>query len=163
MAETEIPTWRKPIDAIISSRSGAAVLRRIAHHLDRPLLRMTRGRFANTFGMPTLLLTTTGRKSGERRGAPLLYFPCGEDLAIIGTHWGSTRHPAWYHNLTAKPEATVLRDGEEFEVVARAAMPEEREQVWAAAARIYGGYAKYRTRVGDREIPIMILSRVESG
>ncbi len=154
-----IPLWRRPIDAFASSRPGSALLRWLGRRLDVPLLRATRGRFGLTFGLPVLLLTTTGRRSGEPRHAPVLYQRHGDALAVIGSHYGHPRHPAWVHNLRAKPEATVLLGGEEFAVSVREATGEERDELWASAVAMYGGYAKYAERVGDRVIPIYLLER----
>jgi deazaflavin-dependent oxidoreductase (nitroreductase family) len=156
---SSIPAWRRPIDAVAGSALGAAFLRRFAPLLDRPLLKLTRGRFALTFGLPTLLITTTGRKSGEPRSTPLLYLRHGDDLAIIGTKFGSTDHPAWYLNLRAKPEARVTLGGEEFAVAARDAAPDEYAALWQQAKATYGGFEKYEQRVGERIIPIVVLER----
>ena len=153
------PGWRKPLDALASLKPVSAVLKYCMPVLDRPLMRLSRGRFSLTYGLPTLLLTTTGRKSGEARSAPLLYIQHGNDMALIGTSFGSTRHPAWYLNLMAEPQASVLLDGENVAVTAREATPEERREIWLKATRLYGGFEKYKTRVGDREIPILILTR----
>lgn len=151
--------WRRPTNLWASSRLGAAMLRPTMHLIDRPLMRLTRGRCAMTFGLPTLLLTTTGVKSGKSRTAPLLAIPHGEDLAIIGTRFGSTQHPAWHFNLQAKPEATVEFRGERWAARARPASEEERVSIWPTAVRIYPGYDKYKGRVGGREIPIYVLER----
>ena len=153
------PGWRKPLDALASLKPVSAVLKYCMPVLDRPLMRLSRGRVSLTYGLPTLLLTTTGRKSGEARTAPLLYIQHGDDMALIGTSFGSTRHPAWYLNLMAEPQASVLLDGENVAVTAREATPEERREIWLKATRLYGGFEKYKTRVGDREIPILVLTR----
>ena len=157
------PIWRKPIDMFASSRLGSAIFRPTLHLLDRPLMRLTGGRVAMTFGLPTLLLTTTGAKSGKARSVPLLYIPHGDDIAIIGTKFGSTSHPGWYYNLTAKPEATVLLNGETFACTARAATADERVEIWGTAVPIYPGYNKYLSRVGGREVPIFVLERRKAG
>ena len=156
-----IPSWRRPIDAVLSSRPVSAVLRHVMPVLDKPLMRLSGGRFSSTrsMGLPTLLLTTTGRKTGEPRAAPLLYLRHGDDLALIGTSFGNTSHPAWYLNLMANPRATVLLDDESFEVTAREADPEERPVLWQQATQVYGGFEKYLKRVGDRQVPILVLSR----
>ena len=159
MKPTGIPFWRKPIDAIASSRPGSAFLKHCMPVLDRPLMRLSGGRLAMTFGLPTLLLTTTGRKSGRPRSAPLLYLRHGDDLVLIGTSFGSTTHPAWYLNLLANPRASVLLDGATFVVTAREAEPGERPELWRKATHLYGGYEKYKARVGAREIPMIVLSR----
>ena len=161
MIHATIPAWRKPIDAFLSSRPVSAVLRHVMPVLDKPLMRLTSGRFSSTqsMGLPTLLLTTTGRKTGEPRSAPLLYLRHGDDLALIGTSFGNTSHPAWYLNLMANPKASVLLNDESFEVIAREASPEERPVLWQQATQVYGGFEKYLKRVGDREVPILVLSR----
>jgi deazaflavin-dependent oxidoreductase (nitroreductase family) len=153
------PGWRKPLDALASLKPVSAVLKYCMPVLDRPLMRLSRGRFSLTYGLPTLLLTTTGRKSGEARSAPLLYIQHGADMALIGTSFGSTKHPAWYLNLMANPRASVLLDGKTLAVTAREATPEEWQKVWLKATRLYSGFEKYKTRVGDREIPILVLTR----
>jgi len=154
------PAWRRPLDALASTRLVAAMLRPILHHLDRPLMKLSGGRVATTAGLPTLLLTTTGRKSGRPRAVPLLYVRLGDDLAVIGTSFGSTTHPAWYLNLQADPRARVLVDGASYAVTAREAGPDEGAEIWRRAARLYAGFEKYRSRVGSRRIPILVLSRV---
>ena len=159
MSGSEVPAWRRPVDALAGSRLGSALLSRVAPVFDRPLMRLSRGRVAMTFGLPTLLLTTTGRKSGEPRSTPLLYLRHGDDLAVIGTKFGARHHPAWALNLFALPRATLLLDGEERAVVARVTEGEEREALWQNARRIYGGFDKYESRVGDRQIPIFVLER----
>ena len=155
----KIPAWRKPLDAIASFKPVSAVLKYCMPVLDRPLMRLSRGRFALTYGLPTLLLTTTGRKSGEARSAPLLYIQHGDDMALIGTSFGSKKHPAWYLNLMAEPRASVLIDRETLAVTARKATPQERQELWLRATQLYAGYEKYKDRVGDREIPILVLTR----
>lgn len=159
MEASRIPRWRRPIDAFAGSALGSALLRRFAPVLDRPLMKLTGGRFAMTFGLPTLLLTTTGRKSGQPRPTPLLYLRLGESLAVIGTHFGSPRHPAWYLNLRDRPEARVTLAGETFAVMAREATPEEYAGLWQQASSLYGGFEKYKARVGERRIPIVVLER----
>jgi len=112
-----------------------------------------------TFGLPTLLLTTTGRKSGQPRSTPLLYLRHGDDLTIIGTRFGSPHHPAWYLNLKSNPAAHVTLHGEEFAVSVREADGEEYDGLWEHARSIYGGFDKYKGRVQGRQIPILVLVR----
>lgn len=161
-ANPKHPLWRKPMDWVLMTSAGAAVGRRIAHHIDRPLLWLSRGHVSLAFGIPTLMLTTTGAKSGRERSVPLLYIQHGDDVVVIGTRWGSTKHPGWHHNLRANARARVRVKGEWRDVTARLATPEEREQIWPQAVRIYPGYDKYLPRVGGREVPIYILSEGES-
>ncbi len=79
---------------------------------------------------------------------------------MIGTRFGSTKHPGWYYNLRKQPQASVRVKGERYAVTARPATAEEREQIWPQAVRIYPGYDKYLERVGSREVPIFVLTRV---
>ena len=157
---TSVPSWRRLIDAMASSRLGAALWSRIAPPIDRLLMRVTRGRFAMTLGMATLLLTTTGRKSGQPRSTPLLYDRVAGGVAIIGSNFGQRDNPAWYLNLRANPHARVLVDGDEMQMVARDANPHERAKIWERAVRRYRGYEAYRVRASARVIPIVVLTRV---
>jgi deazaflavin-dependent oxidoreductase (nitroreductase family) len=109
-------------------------------------------------GVPTLLLTTTGRKSGERRRTPLIYGRDGDDHVIVASYGGAPRHPAWYLNLEADPEVEVQVGDEVFRAKARTAGPEERERLWPELAAVWPAYDEYQART-DREIPLVILSR----
>ena len=145
--------------SVVSSRPGASFFRRTMHLVDRPLLRLTRGRLSFASGYPVLLLTTTGAKSGRSRTIPLLYVEWGDGIAIIGTRFGSTRHPGWYHNLRARPEATVQIKGERHTYTAREAEGDERAEIWARAVRMSSGYGP---RAG-RQIPVMVLTPASRG
>ena len=159
LEEARRPWWDRLIVSIVSSRLGAPFFRKTMHRIDRPLLRLTRGRLSFASGYPVLLLTTTGAKSGKPRTIPLLYIERGDSLAVIGTRFGSTRHPGWYHNLRARPEATVEIKGERRTYTAREAEGDEREEIWARAVRMYSGYERYGSRAG-RKIPVMVLTPV---
>ena len=143
--------------SLVSSRPGAWFFRRTMHLVDRPLLRLTRGRVSFASSYPVLLLTTTGAKSGEPRTVPLLYLEQDDGLAVMGTRFGSTRHPGWYHNLRASPEAIVEINGKSDTYVAREAEEAERAEIWERAVRMYSGYERYKGRAG-RKIPIMVLT-----
>ena len=159
-ANKRYPTWRVPLDTLLSLKPVSAFLRHVMHRFDTPLMRATGGRFNLTMGLPSILMTTTGRKTGARRSSPLLYVNIGEDIAIIGTRFGANTHPGWYYNLGANSRATVTKDGEVYEVEARPATEVERETIWAEADRIYIGFAKYRERITEREVPMFVLKRV---
>ncbi len=153
------PWWRKPLDIFVATRLGAAIVRPTLHHIDRVLLWLSRGHAGMTFGIPTLQLTTTGARSGKQLTVPLLYVRHGDDVVVIGTRFGSTKHPGWYYNLRKQPQAAVRVKGERYAVAARLATAEERAQIWPQAVRIYPGYDKYLARIGSREVPIFILAR----
>jgi F420H(2)-dependent quinone reductase len=107
-------------------------------------------------GPSMLLLDHLGAKSGVKRTSPLLYFEDGPNLVIVASKGGNPRHPAWFHNLRASPEATVQVGSDRRPVRARVATPEERRRLWPRAVKAYGGYADYQRRAG-RQIPLVIL------
>jgi F420H(2)-dependent quinone reductase len=95
---------------------------RTLHHIDRVVYRLTRGRatFASwVAGLPIVMLTTTGAKSGRQCTLPLVALPEGDRLVVIASNYGQHRNPAWYYNLCANPRATVCFEGVTREVVAR--------------------------------------------
>jgi deazaflavin-dependent oxidoreductase (nitroreductase family) len=106
-----------------------------------------------------LLLTTTGRKSGEPRTMPLIFTYDGDDLVIVASQGGKDEHPAWYLNLRANPEAEVQVRGDVFKVRARDAEGEERERLWRQMAEAWPNYDAYQKRT-DRRIPVVVLERV---
>jgi F420H(2)-dependent quinone reductase len=119
--------------------------------------RLTKGRLGGRLlGMPVLLLTTTGRRSGERRTVPLTYFEDGDALLVVGSKGGSPRHPAWYLNLVADPGAEIQVGGERRHVRARAATAAEAERLWPMVLARAPVYGKYRAKT-TREIPLVLL------
>ena len=129
--------------------------------LDRALGRLTRGRFVafGLPGLPSLLITTTGRRSGEPRSNPLLYAPDGSAFVVIGSNWGQRHHPAWTANLLANPEATVMVDGERFPVRARLVAGPERARLRELLLDVWPGYAGYERRSGGRDLRMFRLER----
>ena len=122
-----------------------------------PLYRLTRGRVGGRVGRaPVLLLTTTGRKSGASRTAPVLYMRDGERLVVIGSNAGNVRPPAWALNLRANPEASVEVGADKSAVRARVAEGEERDGLWRRMNEQYGGFEDYRART-SRDIPVLVL------
>ena len=109
-------------------------------------------------GTQTLLLTTTGRKSGEPRVAPLIYAPAGDAYAIVASKGGADAPPAWYVNLTANPEVEVQVKGDRFKARARTASPEEKAELWPTLVAEWPSYDEYQAKT-DREIPIVLLER----
>ena len=107
-------------------------------------------------GMPVLLLTTTGRKSGVPRTTPLMYLPKGDAYLVIASYAGEPRHPAWYHNLRAQPNAEVQVRTQHIAVVARETEGEERARLWSEVVERESGYAEYERRT-TRRIPVMLL------
>ena len=111
-------------------------------------------------GTKILLLTTTGRKSGEERTTPLIYAPYGDDAyTIIASKGGSDEPPAWYLNLDAKPEVEVQVLGDRFRARARTATAEEKPEIWKTMVSEWPDYDSYQEQT-EREIPAVILERV---
>ena len=108
-------------------------------------------------GAPTLLLTTTGRKSGEPRTSPLIFGRDGDDYMIVASVGGMPNHPAWYRNLQADPNASIQVRAEHLDVVARTASPEEKPRLWQIVNEVWPNYDVYQSRT-DRVIPVVILS-----
>ncbi|MDM7855652.1 nitroreductase family deazaflavin-dependent oxidoreductase [Cellulomonas alba] len=132
---------------------------RAASGLDRRLQQRTRGRWS-VLGRPTLpqlILTTTGRVSGEPRAATLLYVRDGERFVVLGSNWGQEHHPAWSGNLLAEPQATVTLAGTTTPVVATIASDEDRARLMPALLEVWPGYAAYAERSG-RELRMFVLS-----
>lgn len=134
---------------------------RTLHHIDRPVFRLTGGKhtFASLVtGLPVVMLTTTGAKSGKKRTLPLLGLPDGEKTVVIASNYGRLHHPSWYHNLRLHPEATLSVGGESRRVVAREVEGEERDRLWQRGLAVYPGWRGYGRRAGDRRIPVLALS-----
>jgi len=130
---------------------------RAAGKLNVPIYRLTRGRVMGKVGRaPVLLLTTTGRRSGQPRTAPVLFLADGERLVVIGSNAGNARAPAWSHNLKANPDAEVQIRGERRSVRARVAEGAERSELWAKMNAQYAGFDDYDERT-SREIAVFVL------
>jgi deazaflavin-dependent oxidoreductase (nitroreductase family) len=105
---------------------------------------------------PVLLLTTTGRKSGQQRTAPVVYLADGERLSVIGSNAGNARTPAWSLNLKAHPDAEVEIGRERRQVRARVTEGEERANLWRRHNEQYAGFDDYEART-DRDIAVFVL------
>ena len=108
-------------------------------------------------GLPVVVITTTGAKTGKPRSIPLAGLPDGNRIILVPTHFGQETYPAWYYNLCANPRAQVQKNGLSREYTARTAGQEEWEKYWNLALHYYPGYQSYRKRSGGREIPLFIL------
>jgi len=107
-------------------------------------------------GVPMVLLTTTGAKTGETRTTPLAYLPDGDRIVIFASKAGAPTNPAWYHNLVAHPEATIEVGGETRRVRAEVAVGAERDRLYAEQARRMPGFAGYQAKT-TRVIPVVVL------
>jgi deazaflavin-dependent oxidoreductase (nitroreductase family) len=135
---------------------GARVFALSARHLDRVVYRATRGRATLASwasGLPVVMLTTTGRRSGRQITTPIVAVPEGDDLVMVGSNFGQAHHPAWVHNLRADPRAWV--DGRE--VTADEVDGPERDRLMALASEVYPGFPAYVQRAAPRRIAVMRL------
>jgi deazaflavin-dependent oxidoreductase (nitroreductase family) len=110
-------------------------------------------------GSPVLLLTTTGRSSGEPRTTPLIYGRSGEDYLIVASNGGSPEPPAWFRNLSAQPEVEVQVLADRFRARARVATADEKPAMWEEMVGHWPPYEDYQHRT-DREIPVVVLERL---
>ncbi len=129
---------------------------------NRLLSRISGGRLGNHLsGMPLLMLTTIGRKSGQPRNHAISFWRDGGNLVIIASNGGANKHPDWYFNLSANPQVKVIIKGKGYKMTARDATTEERARVWPQAVKDWGDYARYEAAVqGVREIPIVVLEKM---
>ncbi len=131
----------------------------IASRIDPVLLRITRGRFATTSMLPLVLLKVRGRKSGELRTVPLVYFTDGEDVILVASSFGRAKHPAWFLNVMANPDVELTAGGVTGRYHARRVVEaDDRARLYELACRNYSGYGDYEELAGDREIPVLALS-----
>jgi deazaflavin-dependent oxidoreductase (nitroreductase family) len=107
--------------------------------------------------VPTLLLTTVGRKSGRELMLPLIFGRSGANYVVVASKGGALTHPAWYLNLQANPEVRVQVKAEKFTARAHTADREERAALWPQMVGIYAPYAQYQTKT-DRQIPVVVLT-----
>jgi deazaflavin-dependent oxidoreductase (nitroreductase family) len=127
-------------------------------HVDR--YRATDGEEGHEWqGTHTLLLTTTGRKSGQQRTTPLIYDPVGDAYAIVASKGGADEPPAWFLNLEASPEVDVQVKADKFTARARTASAEEKAAIWPQMVEQWPAYDEYQAST-DRDIPIVLLERV---
>jgi deazaflavin-dependent oxidoreductase (nitroreductase family) len=140
----------------MSHSLGARGLRTVGK-LNAPIYRLSGGRIGGRVGGgPVLLLTTTGRKSGQPRTAPVLYLADGDRYVVINTNAGNQKTPAWSLNLKANPEAEVEVGRKRAKVRARPAEGEERADLWRRHMQQYSGWDYYESKL-DREITIFVL------
>jgi deazaflavin-dependent oxidoreductase (nitroreductase family) len=126
-------------------------------HVDR--YRATDGQEGHEWqGTTALLLTTTGRKSGEERTTPLIYQEHNGDHLVVASKGGADEPPAWFRNLEANPSVGVQVMGDRFKANARTATSDEKPEMWKRMTGAWPAYDEYQTKT-DREIPVVVLQR----
>jgi len=141
----------------ILKQVGESPFWRTAGRLHTRLYRLTGGRVGHVAGNITnLLLTTTGRKSGEARTVPLAYVAEGGRWVVVASNGGADRHPAWWLNLRSSPRATIEVGADRVDVQGREATEAERARLWPKLKTINPFFAQYE-QITDRRIPVVIL------
>jgi deazaflavin-dependent oxidoreductase (nitroreductase family) len=146
-----------------ASGPGSWMFARLLHHIDRPVFRLTRGRAtlgSLVSGLPVVMLTTTGARTGRPRTVPLLGLPTADGLAVIGSNWGREGAPAWDRNLRADPAASIAIAPHRRRVRAVEAEGERRERIWREGLVIYPGWSQYERRAAGRRFRIYVLEEV---
>jgi deazaflavin-dependent oxidoreductase (nitroreductase family) len=134
---------------------------KVVFGLHRELYRRTGGRFiGKAFGMPVIILRTTGRKSGKVRET-MLTSPIqeGDSVVVVASYGGDNRHPAWFLNLRDNPDVEITMGGRTRRMRARIASADEKARMWPQVTRSYLGYAAYQ-RFSDRDIPVVLLEPI---
>jgi deazaflavin-dependent oxidoreductase (nitroreductase family) len=152
---------RRAVRLAVTSRPVAALSARFLPTLDRLSARLSGGRVvfsAWATGLPVVELRTVGARSGEPRPVRLLGVPDGDGVVVIAANFGRTRHPAWYHNLRARPAVEVVVGDVRRSLVARELFGTEREAEFARAVAMNPGWRRFRDRAGPRDIPVLRLS-----
>jgi len=153
------PDWREKAYWLPASKAGSTFFRLIAPVSDQIVFRLSGGRqtaVSLIAGLPSIVLTVKGAKSGEPRTITLLGIPDEERFIVIASNWGQKHHPAWYYNLRSNPDITVALNGKSAAYRARQVFDLEYQQCWEKAVKIYKGYEAYKQRA-ERDIPIFVL------
>jgi deazaflavin-dependent oxidoreductase (nitroreductase family) len=154
---------RRIVRQAASTRPMAWLFARILHRIDGVTYRATRGRTTASMwstGLPMVMLTTTGARTGQPRTVPVVGIPHGDQLVLIASNYGQQRHPAWYHNIRAQPAVSVAVHGVTREYVAHELAGAERESRFEDAIQVHPGWLHYQTWAGDRQIPVILLDPV---
>jgi deazaflavin-dependent oxidoreductase (nitroreductase family) len=151
---------QRALRRLAATTGGSWLFARVLHRIDRPVYRLTRGRhtFASlATGLPVVMLTTTGARSGRPRSVPVLGLPTPDGLVVIASNYGQRGHPAWYYNLRSNPEGEVTVDGQSRRFRARQAEGEQRARIWEEGLKTYPGWAVYERRASQRRIAVFVL------
>jgi deazaflavin-dependent oxidoreductase (nitroreductase family) len=143
-----------------SSGIGSWLFAKTAHHIDRPVFKLSKGR--RTFGsmitgLPIVMVTTTGAKTGKLRTVPVLGLPTDGGIAVIASNFGQHNNPGWYYNLRKDPDGELSVNGERRAFRAVEATGERRAQIWQTGLRVYPGWTQYEKRASHRDITVFVL------
>jgi deazaflavin-dependent oxidoreductase (nitroreductase family) len=138
--------------------TGSDAVFKFTNALHRGVFKATNGKLMGKFfGMPVVMLTTTGRKSGKPRTS-MLTSPVreGDKVVLVASKGGDPKHPMWFLNLRENPDVEATYDGHKRKMRARVATPEEKQDLWPKVVAGYKGYADYQKKT-TRDIPLVIL------
>ena len=156
-----IPWWQRIIQRLATIEViSTGFLAKYLHRMDNDVLRWSHGKRNLTqmlTGLPVVVITTTGAKSGKPRTLPLAGLPDGEKIILVPTNFGQHNYPAWYYNLCANPKAHLQKNGYSREYTARTADQDEWDEYWKLSVHYYPGYQSYLERSGNKEIPLFVL------
>jgi deazaflavin-dependent oxidoreductase (nitroreductase family) len=154
-------SWQLVVHRIAASRAGAWILSSTLHHLDRLFFDVFKGQLSPTTvlaGLPIVLLTTIGAKTGKARTVPVSGFSDGDDVILIASNYGKGHYPAWYHNLRVTPIVMLSIRERKKSYMAREATDTERDEYWRGAFALFPSFLAYRQRAAERDLPIIVLS-----
>jgi deazaflavin-dependent oxidoreductase (nitroreductase family) len=153
---------RKVLVPLSNNRVGYWYLTKVAPRIDATLTPATKAWLSSVPGMPLLLITSTGAKSGKPRTNPLVYWSRGDDVIVMASHYGRDSHPAWLFNVKAHPDVTLLFRGKRGDYRARVAEGAERDELWETSKDFIGNYRSYEQRAaGKRQIQVVVCSPVD--
>lgn len=154
--------WKKMLFSFSSTPLGAGLMKVSSVHIDPMIFKATGGRFTSIGPtvIPHLLLTTTGRKSGEKREAQLVYTDIDGAIYVVASNFGGKSHPAWSYNLDADPNATMQIHKDAVAVNARLLNEEEKESVWDRLVDNIPNYKSYKQRT-NRDLKVYCLMPCE--
>jgi deazaflavin-dependent oxidoreductase (nitroreductase family) len=155
--QSEKTRFDRVLQAFAQTRVGGWLFINVLPAVDRPLLRLSRGRISTGMGQTYVLLHARGAKSGVERTTPLLGTKFGDAILLVASKAGAPQHPAWFHNVCANPDVAVTVDAARRSMRARVAGPEERDRLWTVVCDNYSGYAAYQARTRGRVIPVVVL------
>ncbi|WP_052666495.1 nitroreductase family deazaflavin-dependent oxidoreductase [Nitriliruptor alkaliphilus] len=150
------------VQRIGRTRTFARIGSKLFHRLDGLVFRLSRGRYiVSDLMLPVVMLTTTGRRSGQPRTVPIAAIPDGDSWLVVGSNFGQDHHPAWALNLLDDPRAVVQRRGRRHEVVAEALDEEQRREIWPHLTAYWPPFDVYIDRAGaaGRDIRVFRLTR----
>jgi deazaflavin-dependent oxidoreductase (nitroreductase family) len=151
---------QRALRRLAASGPGSWLFAHVMHHFDRTVYRATGGRHTSSSllsGLPVVMLTTTGARTGVRRSVPVIGFSTDDGFVVIASNWGQGAHPGWYHNLRAHPEGEVTVDGVTRRFRAVEAQGEMRARIWREGLRVFPGWSHYERQVSGRSIGVFAL------